>query len=43
MSYSADCSVTRVNYFSNPDVYLYDKATGQETADNARAIEDNMV
>jgi len=43
MSYSTDCSVTRVNYFSNPDVYVYDKPTGQEAADNARAIEDNMV
>lgn len=42
MSYPCG-SALRVNYFSNPDVSLYDKPTGQATADCARAIEENMV
>ena len=43
MSYRESCVVPRVNYFSNPDVILYDKPTGQDNADNARTIELNMV
>lgn len=44
MSYDAwYCTVTRVNYFSNPDVTYLDKPTGTETANCARAIEDNKV
>lgn len=43
MSYSDDCDVPRVHFFSNPGVMLYDKPTGLEYADNARAFELNMV
>lgn len=43
MSYSEDCDVPRVHFFSNPGVMLYDKPTGQEYADNARVFELNMV
>lgn len=45
MSYDDDddCYVPRVNYFSSPNVMLYDKPTGGEDADNIRVIELNMV
>ncbi|CAM9269926.1 unnamed protein product [Ectocarpus sp. 8 AP-2014] len=44
MSYSSNgCSgVSRVNYFSNPDVSLGGEPTGTATNDNARCIEDSM-
>ena len=43
MSYWNSCNVPLVNYFSNPDVILYDKPTGQDDADNALMIETTMV
>ena len=45
MSYSCpnDYTVPRLNWFSNPDVELYDKPTGTTDNDCARAIEENMV
>ncbi|CAN0252790.1 unnamed protein product [Ascophyllum nodosum] len=39
MSYWDQCFTPVVNYFSNPDVIVYDKPTGQDDADNARIIE----
>lgn len=45
MSYGcpSSSSVSRINYFSNPDVSVLNKATGTSTEDNAKTIEDNMV
>lgn len=43
MGTDESCDVSRVNYFSNPDVSFEDKATGTSEEDNARAIRDNMV
>ena len=43
MSYWDQCFTPVVNYFSNPDVIVYDKPTGQDDADNARIIEIIMV
>lgn len=44
MSYvSADCYVTRVNYFANPDVSYLDQPTGSDTENCARAIQENRV
>ncbi|CAN0145382.1 unnamed protein product [Ascophyllum nodosum] len=45
MSYpcTEDTSVPRVNWFSNPDVVLLDKASGTSDNDCALAIEESMV
>lgn len=44
MASSGGCTgVSRVNYFSNPEVDFGGKPTGNATADNARCIEDSMV
>ncbi|CAM9477384.1 unnamed protein product, partial [Hapterophycus canaliculatus] len=41
MSYTEDCTATRVNYFANPNVWYLDRPTGTDTEDCARAIEEN--
>lgn len=45
MSYANDdCGgVSKINYFSNPDIGYLGLPTGTLTDDNARCIEDNMV
>lgn len=45
MSYlcTDDYTVPRLNWFSNPDVDLLNKATGTSDNDCARAIEENMA
>lgn len=45
MSYlcTNDYTVPRLNWFSNPDVDLLNKATGTSDNDCARAIEENMA
>jgi len=42
-NYLEPCAVSRVNYFSSPDVVFEGKPTGNALNNNAQCIRDNMV
>ena len=43
MTYHQGCDVSKVNLFSSPNVTHWEKNTGDDTHNNARIIQENMV